>query len=99
MSLVVLAASAFIPCENVDPLVAKNYRPHPIFSAKDAIVAAQAQTEEFTHQHYSREEWQRAFQAKRKGSDWVLDGQLGGSHQQIQLTGKDGRIACSWAID
>ena len=95
----ILAAIAVISCGRGVPLVAKNYHPHSILTAKEAIIAAQIQYEEFTPARHRQEEWLNTFKARHIGTKWVLDGQLGRDRMQIQLNEKNGRVLCGFVID
>jgi len=93
------AAIAVISCGSSQPLVAKNYRPHPISTASEAILAAKSQMEELTTAQYSLERWVKAFKVQHISEKWILEGQLGSAPQQIQLNAKDGRVLCGFVID
>ena len=81
------------------PIVARRYHPHVIVDAKDAAISAQTQMEEFVGDRYPRDEWLKAFQILNVDGRWVLDGYLRGTHHQIQLDEKNGRIVCGAVID
>lgn len=100
ITFVTAAAITLVSCPSpMMPIVAQRYHPHAIVDEKDAAISAQTQMEEFVGDRYPRDEWPKAFQIQNLDGKWVLDGNLRGTHQQIQLDEKSGRIVCGVVID
>ena len=99
LSAIFLAATTVLACGDAVPMVAKNYRPRPILTTEQAIIAAREQDEEFSVRRFPVTVWQRSFKAKRIGAEWVLDGKLNQTQNQIHLDAATGRMTCLWVID